>query len=77
MAGNRAEAISFFYADDGIVPPDRVVLSCYELAKFYHVDPTIFLNQRITEIKRHIHWTNQLNEKIAEEQRAMRAESDG
>lgn len=57
-----------------MIPPDDVVLACYELAHFYHIDPEIFLNKTISELARSRQWT----EKLTERQRAAQeAESDG
>jgi hypothetical protein len=33
------------------------------LAKFYQVDPNIFLNKAMSELTRHIIWTNKLIER--------------
>jgi hypothetical protein len=46
------------------------VLACYQLAYFYHVDPRIFLEQSISELRRHKRWTDKLNERIRSAQEA-------
>jgi hypothetical protein len=65
----------FFYAGDGsIVSPDNVVLDCYRLAKFYHLDPDIFLAKPLSELRRNLRWTGRLQQEIAEAQQdAMRS----
>jgi hypothetical protein len=40
------------------------------LAKFYGVDPRVFLEQTISEVARHKHWTRRLANKIREAQEA-------
>jgi hypothetical protein len=68
---HRLEAGQVFYAQDGgLIAPDTIVLTCYELAYFYHVDPQIFLEQTITQLGRHKHWTTLLSEKIRDRQEA-------
>lgn len=54
--------------------PENIILACYELAKFYQVDPRIFLRQTITEIGRHRYWTDQLTQRIREQQDADAAD---
>ena len=49
---------------------DDVILACYELAKFYGVDPRIFLDQPISEVARHKHWTHKLANRMREAQEA-------
>jgi hypothetical protein len=46
------------------------VLNAYELAKFYQVDPRIFLEQTISEIARHRYWTEKLSERMRAAQEA-------
>jgi hypothetical protein len=59
-----------------MISPDELVLGCYELASFYHVDPRIFLEQTIHEIKRHKRWTEELiRRRLAAEEAASRSES--
>jgi hypothetical protein len=41
---------------------------CYELAKYYSIDPRIFLEQTISEIARHRFWTEKLAQRIREAQ---------
>jgi hypothetical protein len=57
-----------------MISPDQVILTCYELAKFYQVDPRIFLNQKVSEIGRHRHWTRMLTDRIREQQEADAAD---
>jgi hypothetical protein len=47
-----------------MISPETVVLACYELAKFYQIDPRIFLEQTVSAIGRHRYWTEKLTEKI-------------
>ena len=53
-----------------MISPDDIVLGCYEMAHFYHVDPRIFLEQTIGEISRHKMWTVKLTERIRAAQEA-------
>jgi hypothetical protein len=78
MAGDSLQAVAFFYAYNGIAGkgPDQLVLRCYELAKFYHVDPNIFLEKPLSEIQRHLFWTHRLGEAIAAEEDALRAQNE-
>jgi hypothetical protein len=50
--------------------PENVVIACYELAKFYQIDPRTFLDQTISEIGRHRYWTAQLSERMRAAQEA-------
>lgn len=52
-----------------------MVLSCYEMAKYYQVDPRIFLRQTISELARHRYWTGKLIERVREAQEAAEAEA--
>jgi hypothetical protein len=52
-----------------------VVLACYELAHFYHVDPQVFLVKTMSELSRSRYWTGRLTQRIREAQEA--ADSDG
>jgi len=47
-----------------------VVLDCYRLAHFYHVDPCIFLEKTISELGRHLRRTAKLADAITAEQEA-------
>jgi hypothetical protein len=49
-------------------------MTCYELAKYYGVDPRVFLEQSISDIGRHRHWTQKLVERIREAQEAAESE---
>lgn len=53
------DAGKFFHA--GLVSDD-LILDCYRLAKFYAVDPTIFLRQPLSQIRNHLKWTAKLLE---------------
>lgn len=69
------EAHGVFYAkDDGgvirVTPPDAVILSCYRLARFYQIDPRIFLNKPLSELGRDVMWTSKLSAEIRAEQEA-------
>ena len=79
MASDSLQAVAFFYAHNGVSGgggPDQLVLRCYELAKFYHVDPSIFLEKPLTEIQRHLYWTHRLGEEIAAEEDALRSQNE-
>jgi hypothetical protein len=39
---------------------DVVILNCYRLAKFYQVDPSIFLAKPCSELDRALYWTDQI-----------------
>jgi hypothetical protein len=39
---------------------DSMVLDCYRLANYYHVDPRIFLDMTISEVEMHLSRTAQL-----------------
>jgi len=56
--------------------PESIVLGCYELAKYYQIDPRIFLEQGVSAIERHRYWTEKLADKIRAAQEAE-ASSDG
>jgi hypothetical protein len=53
-----------------MISPDDIVLGCYELAKFYQIDPRVFLEQTISEINRHKMWTVRLTERMRAAQEA-------
>jgi len=40
-----------------------LTLECYKLAKYYGIDPSIFLLKPMTEIERHARWTSILAER--------------
>lgn len=58
------EAVPFFHTTGGVISSEDIILSCYELAKYYHVDPRVFLEQTISEVARHREWTGKLAERI-------------
>lgn len=65
------EAVRFFHSAGGItVSTDDIILGCYELAKYYAVDPRVFLDQPISEVTRHRLWTFKLADKIRSAQEA-------
>ena len=64
------EVVSFFHTAGGVISSDDVILACYELAKYYSVDPRVFLEQTISEVARHKHWTHKLADRIREAQEA-------
>lgn len=37
-----------------------IILNCYRLAKFYGVDPQIFLNKTVSQVSRDLHWTDEI-----------------
>jgi hypothetical protein len=51
-------------------------MQCYELAKYYSIDPDIFLEKPISEVRRHMYWTHKLQERINEAQEAQQAASE-
>lgn len=53
-----------------MISPDEIILGCYELAKFYQVDPRSFLEQTITDISRHKMWTERLVQRMRAAQEA-------
>lgn len=53
------DARKFFYAGD---VGDTLVLDCYRLAKYYGLDPDLFLNKPLSAIQRHMKWTAKLIE---------------
>ena len=59
-----------------MISPETIVLGCYELAKYYQVDPRIFLEQTVSAIGRHRYWTEKLIDKIRAAQDAE-TPSDG
>ena len=59
-----------------MITADSIVLTCYELAKYYQVDPRVFLEQTVSEIDRHRSWTEKLADKIRAQQEAE-TPSDG
>ena len=60
-------ASPFFHA--GSV--DDLVIDCYRLARFYSVEPDVWLAKPLSAIRRHMKWTAKLSEKLAEERRAQ------
>jgi hypothetical protein len=40
-------------------------LDCYRLAKYYSLDPDVFLAKPISRIARHMMWTSKLLERTA------------
>lgn len=46
----------FFRAGHG----DALILHCYRLAKYYSVDPDVFLAKPASMIRRHLVWTDRL-----------------
>ena len=54
-----------------------MILDCYWLAEYYQVDPNTFLVKPLSEIQRHLFWTQKLIERKIEEQELARATLDG
>ena len=46
----------FFHAG----PVEAVVLDCYRLAKYYHINPQTFIDMPVSQVKRHLSWTARL-----------------
>jgi hypothetical protein len=49
---------------------DSMILDCYRLASYYHIDPRVFLDMPLTEVQLHLRRT-------AELERSRRAQGDG
>jgi len=47
---------------------EQLTLDCYRLAKFYGLDPDMFLAQPLSKIRRHMYWTTKLVERMQAEQ---------
>jgi hypothetical protein len=56
--------------------PDQIILSCYRLARHYHLDPDVFLEKPLSQVQRIIGWTNRMEEEIAAEQEAAQRMRD-
>jgi len=41
---------------------DAVIGNCYRLAKFYSIDPQIFLAKPVSAIDRDLYWTDKITE---------------
>lgn len=46
---------------------DGMIIDCYRLASYYHLDPRIFLDMSISEVKLHLSRTAQLERQRAQE----------
>lgn len=46
---------------------DGMILDCYRLAAFYHVEPQIFLNMPISQVRLHLQRTAQLENERRQE----------
>lgn len=57
------ESGKFFHARS----VDGVVLDCYRLAKYYHINPEEFLKLPMSQVARHLSWTAKLIEETAVE----------
>jgi hypothetical protein len=56
---------------------DSIVIAAYRLAKFYGQHPDSFLEKTPTEIRRYLHWTNQMVKMDNEVQEAERVWRNG
>jgi hypothetical protein len=56
--------------------PDDIILSCYKLARHYHLDPEIILHKPLSDVQRMVAWTNRMEEEIAAEQEAQQRMRD-
>ena len=54
-----------------------MILDCYRLGKYYGCDPSLFLSKTLSEIDRHIYWTDMLLERVEVEQRAAEMFNNG
>jgi hypothetical protein len=61
--GGAASRAPFFYSRD-LDEPERLVLDCYRLAKYYGRNPREFLDMPCSEVLRHVMWTVKLQQKI-------------
>jgi hypothetical protein len=59
---DRVEATQFFSArSTGLVGSENdVILDCYQLAQFYHVNPEVFLNMPLSEVLLHLVRSNEM-----------------
>jgi hypothetical protein len=59
---DRAKATQFFSArSTGLVGSENdVILDCYQLARFYHVSPEVFLNMPLSEVLLHLVRSNEM-----------------
>ena len=60
----------FFTRSAGVVITqidDGMVLDCYRLASYYHLDPRTFLDMPLSEVKLHMSRTAQLERERAKE----------
>lgn len=64
---------AFFHA--GSV--DDIILDCYRLAKYYSVDPDVWLAKPLSRVRRDMSWTAKLSQLLAEERARQEAERDG
>jgi len=51
-------------------------LDCYRLARFYSVEPDLWLAKPLSAIRRHMKWTSVLSQKLADERRAQEEAAD-
>jgi hypothetical protein len=56
------ESGKFFHAG----PVEGLILDCYRLAKYYHINPEEFLKLPMSQIARHLSWTAKLIEETSE-----------
>jgi len=47
---------------------EQLTLDCYRLAKFYGINPDIFLAQPLSRVRRHMEWTTKMIERMKAEQ---------
>jgi hypothetical protein len=47
---------------------DSIIIDCYRLASYYHLDPRIFLDMPVSEVQLHLSRTAQLERERAKEQ---------
>lgn len=48
---------------------ENVLVNCYKLAERYHCDPDIFLRKSVSQIGRHLYWTDRMNVSDNDEER--------
>jgi hypothetical protein len=49
---------------------EDLILDCYRLAHYFHVDPNIFLDKPLSEVAKHLRWAIKLSHALADEARS-------
>jgi hypothetical protein len=53
------------------VPIGELILHCYRLAQYYGLNPRTFLEMPLSEVRRHMYWTDYLVERTNAEQASL------